>query len=127
MLLNGSDHSLSQSSEAVLARLSEDLRKHTVPETHASVIELATGIHLDVAGAAAELATLRAELTRQLRAVGLDAASTGTYPLSCPGQTRVTRGERYQMIADSMRALARREPTLALHVHVGIPDEEEAI
>ena len=127
MLLDGSDHSLSQSSEAVLARLSEDLRKHTVPDTHAAVIELATGIHLDVAGAAAELATLRAELTRQLRPVGLDAASTGTYPLSCPGQTRVTRGERYRMIADSMRALARREPTLALHVHVGIPDEEDAI
>ena len=86
MLLNGSDHSLSQSSEEVLARLSEDLRKHTVPETHASVIELATGIHLDVAGAAAELATLRAELTRQLRAVGLDAAS-GTY-IRCVARAR---------------------------------------
>jgi hypothetical protein len=112
MLLDGSDHLLSQSSEAVLARLSGDLGKHTVPETHAAVIELAT---------------LRAELTRQLRAVGLAAASAGTYPLSCPGQTRVTRGERYRMIADSMRALARREPTLALHVHVGVPDEEDAI
>jgi glutamate---cysteine ligase / carboxylate-amine ligase len=127
MLLNHSDHSLSQSSETVLARFSEDLRKHTVPETHAAVIELATGVHLDVAGAVAELAALRAELTRQLRAIGLDAASAGTYPLPSPGQTRVTRAERYRMIADSMRALARREPTLALHVHVGIPDQEDAI
>ena len=127
MLLNQSDRSLSQSSEEVLARFSEDLRKHTVPETHAAVIELATGIHVDVAGAVAELAALRAELTRQLRAMSLDAAAAGTYPLPSSSATRVTRAERYRTIADSMRMLARREVTLALHVHVGIPDQEDAI
>jgi carboxylate-amine ligase len=31
------------------------------------------------------------------------------------------------LISDSMRGLARREPTLALHVHVGVPDPEDAI
>ena len=39
----------------------------------------------------------------------------------------VSAGERYQFVYGSMRELARREPTFALHVHVGVPDPEAAI
>ena len=127
MLLSRADHALAECSETVLHRLSEDLRSHTFPETHAAVIELATGIHHDVAGAVAEMAGLRGRLARELSEMELDAAAAGTYPLTSPSETRVTRAERYRKIADSMRALARREPTLALHVHVGVPDQEDAI
>lgn len=126
MLLDTSDYSLAQSSDVVLARLSGSLAEHTAPETHAAVVELATGIHLDVAGAVAELATLRAQLVRELSAMGLGAASPGTYPLESSGESRVSGSDRYRMLAHSMRALARREPTLALHVHVGVPDPEDA-
>ena len=35
--------------------------------------------------------------------------------------------DRYQFVYGSMRELARREPTFALHVHVGVPDPEAAI
>jgi carboxylate-amine ligase len=127
LLLNRSDHSLAESSEAVLGRLSDDLCAHTFPETHAAVVELATGVHHDVAGAVAELTALRSLLARELSEMGLDAAAAGTYPLKTPTQTRVTGAARYRKIADSMRALARREPTMALHVHVGVPDREDAI
>jgi glutamate---cysteine ligase / carboxylate-amine ligase len=127
MLLNQADHALADSSEAVLLRLPEELRSHTFPETHAAIIELATGIHHDVAGAVAELAGLRGQLARELGEMQLDAAAAGTYPLTSPSETRVTGAARYRKIADSMRALARREPTLALHVHVGVPDQEDAI
>jgi gamma-glutamyl:cysteine ligase YbdK (ATP-grasp superfamily) len=51
MLLDPSDFALVQSSEKVLRRLSGELRAHTAPETHASVIELNTGVHSDVPGA----------------------------------------------------------------------------
>ena len=127
MLLDASDHSLAQSSDMVLAQLSGALGEHVRPETHAAVIELATGIHLDIPGAVAELAALRAQLAGELRAMRLAAASSGTYPRVCSGETRVSGSERYRMVADSMRALARREPTLALHVHVGVPDPEDAV
>ena len=36
-------------------------------------------------------------------------------------------GARYQLIYQTMRELARREPTFALHVHIGVPDAESAI
>jgi glutamate---cysteine ligase / carboxylate-amine ligase len=127
MLLHRTDHSLAESSESVLDRLSDNVRRHTFPETHAAVVELATGVHQDVSGAVTELAALRSMLAHELSEMGLDAAAAGTYPLSIPTQTRVTGAARYRKIADSMRALARREPTLALHVHVGIPDREDAV
>ena len=127
MLLDASDNSLAQRSDAVLARLSSELADHAFPETHAAVLELATGVHSDVAGAVAELAALREGLARDLRQLGVDAACAGMYPLAAPQATRISGTARYRLIADSMRCLAVREPTMALHVHVGIPDPEEAI
>ena len=50
MLLEAAGWSLSQSSDHVLARLSDELSPHAFPGTHAAVVELATGIHPDVDG-----------------------------------------------------------------------------
>lgn len=127
MLIRLSDHLPTYSSERVLRRLPKELADHVSPETHSSVIELATGVHLDVHGAAAELAGLRARLVAELRDIGLGAASAGTYPIPAVGDTGVTSVGRYTVVADSMRALTRREPTLALHVHVGVPDPDDAV
>ena len=91
------------------------------------MIELATGIHCGVTEATAELAALRAQLARELSVLGLHAACAGTYPLARLDDIRTSGAERYAAVTASMRMLARREPTLALHVHVGVPDPEDAI
>jgi glutamate---cysteine ligase / carboxylate-amine ligase len=128
MLLGGAPaHAPSPSSDAVIPRLSGELSACISPETHASVIELATGIHGGVTEATAELAALRAQLARELSELGLHAACVGTYPLARPEDTRTSGAGRYGAITASMRMLARREPTLALHVHVGVPDPEDAV
>lgn len=127
MLLDPSDWSLAQSSDQVLAALSGELAAHTSPETHASVVELVTGVHTEVDGVVAELASLRARLVRELSPMGLAAAAAGTHPLTVREETELSSAERYRQLHDSMRALARREPTMALHVHVGVPDREDAI
>jgi carboxylate-amine ligase len=49
------------------------------------------------------------------------------YPAGAPRLSKVSGAPRYQQLADSMRFLARREPTLALHVHVGVPDPDDAV
>jgi carboxylate-amine ligase len=41
--------------------------------------------------------------------------------------TKVSPSSRYQIIERTMRGLAHREPTFALHVHVGVSDAESAI
>ena len=127
MLLNAGGVTLAQSGDAVLRGLSAALAAHTAPETHASVLELVSSVHTDARAAIAELADLRGRISAELGAVGLSPAAAGTYPLVGPSRIRLSESPRYTEVADSMRSLARREPTLALHVHVGVPDPEDAL
>jgi carboxylate-amine ligase len=127
MLLRAQDRSLGESNDWVLTRLPPRLSEHASPETHAAVIELTTGIQLDVAGVARELTEFRGRLASELRVVGLAAASAGAYPMGVIGQSRVSHADRYRAVTGTMRALARREPTMALHVHVGVPNPDQAV
>ncbi len=127
MLLAPAGWSLAQSSDHVLARLSDELSPHASPETHAAVVELATVIHPDVDGVLAELTSLRTRLSCELDPMGLAVAAAGTHPMTVREETEVSGAVRYRALNDSLRVLARREPTMALHVHVGAPDPEEAI
>jgi glutamate---cysteine ligase / carboxylate-amine ligase len=127
MLLEPHQWSLAQSSDKVLARLSGELSAHTFPETHAAVVELATGIHPDVGGVVTELASLRNRLSQEVGAMGLTVAAAGTHPRTVREETEVSSAIRYRTLNDSMRVLARREPTMALHVHVGVAVPEDAV
>jgi glutamate---cysteine ligase / carboxylate-amine ligase len=127
MLLEPAGWSLAQSSDHVIARLSDELSPHTFPETHAAVVELVTGIHPDVDGVTAELTLLRNQLSGELDPMGLALAAAGTHPMTVREETEVSGAGRYRALNDSMRVLARREPTMALHVHVGVPHPEDAI
>ncbi len=127
MLLEPGDWSLAQSSDDVLPRLSGELSAHASPETHAAVLELATGIHPDVDGVVGELTWLRRRLADELYGMGLSVAAAGTHPLTVREETEVSSTVRYRALNDSLRVLARREPTMALHVHVGVRAPEDAI
>ena len=70
---------------------------------------------------------LRSMLQRELRPLGLACASAATHPFTVWQETVVSTGPRYELVYGSMRELARREPTFALHVHVGVDDPEDAI
>jgi carboxylate-amine ligase len=127
MLLNPHDWSLAQQIDRVLPALSEELSAHVTPETHRSALELSTGVHPTVPEMATELLHLRSMLQRELRPLGLSCASAATHPFTVWQETVVSTGPRYELVYGSMRELARREPTFALHVHVGIDDPEDAI
>ncbi|MGI8438888.1 MAG: carboxylate-amine ligase [Thermoleophilaceae bacterium] len=127
MMVHPEDWSLAHRIEWVLPKLSAEVAEHVSPETHGSVLELATGVHTDVGGAVRELGGLRANLEVELEAMGLRAASAGTHPFAVWQDVVISRGERQEAVYGSMRELARREPTFALHVHVGVRDPETAI
>jgi carboxylate-amine ligase len=59
--------------------------------------------------------------------MGLTAAAAGTHPLAVWQETKVSSAMRYRLLDQSMRLLGRREPTMALHVHLGVPDPEDAV
>jgi glutamate---cysteine ligase / carboxylate-amine ligase len=128
MLLDPRDWTLANRIDDVLAELAPDLLEQADAETHACVLEVHTAPHATVGSAAAELSGLRRRLARGIETrLSLRAAAAGTHPLATRSQVAVTAASRYRLIESTMRALARREPTLALHVHVGIPDAETAV
>jgi glutamate---cysteine ligase / carboxylate-amine ligase len=127
MLLDPEDWSLAQRSDDVLPQLPAGLTEHVSAETHQGAIELATDPHATVGEAVAQLAELRAWLADELAAQGLAVAAAGTHPFALWSDTRVSPASRYQVILRTMADLARREPTFALHVHVGVPDADRGI
>jgi carboxylate-amine ligase len=127
MLLQPGEWKLSQDCEQVLAGLPEDIARHATAETHGSALELATGVHTCIRDAIDELSGLRAGLAADLNRHGLSVASAGTHPFAIWSDVVVSAGERYQFLHASLRELARREPTHALHVHVGVPTPDEAV
>jgi carboxylate-amine ligase len=127
MLIDPADWSLAQRSEELLPRVSPDLGARLARETHAAVIELTGLPHHDAMEVGREVAALRGALDAELAAHGIRAASGGTHPCANWTETEVSGGERYRLVYESMRELARREPTCALHVHVGVSDPDRAI
>jgi carboxylate-amine ligase len=127
MLLNPAAWSLTHQIDAVLPRMPADLAEQASAETHQSALELQTHVHSSVSTTIAEMAELRERLQETLATLGMRAGCAGTHPFAIWQETAVSAGERYQFVYGSMRELARREPTFALHVHVGISDPETAI
>jgi carboxylate-amine ligase len=127
MLLDPNDWQLAHDSERVMEALPAEVCAHATMETHRSALELATGVHEDVASAAEEMRSLRAALDGAARGLELRVASAGTHPSAVWQDTLVSTGKRYAFVYGSMRELARREPTFALHVHVGIRSPNDAV
>lgn len=127
MLLDPSGWKLTQRADEVLSQASEALAGRCAAETHEGALELRTAPHQTVREAVAEMRELRSLLAADLERMGLAAASAGTYPGLMPEATRVSPSSRYQVIHRTMRGLARREPTFALHIHIGVPDSARAI
>jgi glutamate---cysteine ligase / carboxylate-amine ligase len=127
MLLHPGSWTLAQKIDDVLEALPPEQRGHMSSETHSAAIELQTGIHTTVAGAVGELRDRRRTLHGTLAGLDLAAGCSGTHPFAIWNDMKVAGAERHQLVYGSMRALARREPTFALHVHVGVPTPAGAL
>jgi carboxylate-amine ligase len=127
MLLDPRNCDLASRVDLVLEAAGPELAAHLAQETHGSAVELATAPHDDAAGAVAQLGDLRGLLRETLDGLALAGAVAGTHPFATWQHVHVSAGERQQEVHSTMRELARREPTFALHVHVGVPDPEDAL
>jgi carboxylate-amine ligase len=127
MLLDPDTWKLAQRADQLLSALGEDLAGSCSAETHEAALELTTGPHATVGGAIAELGRLRERLARDARAIGLATAAAGMHPGEMAEDPQVSPTGRYQLVQETMRGIARREPTFALHVHIGVADPDSAI
>ncbi|HEV2743997.1 MAG TPA: YbdK family carboxylate-amine ligase [Rubrobacter sp.] len=90
-------------------------------------VELRTPVFSDVAGLGRQLPALRREVAKAASTAGVRIAGAGLHPISDPFVQEFTPGERYRRMQEELGALARLQIIYALHVHVGVPDEEAAI
>ena len=111
----------------ILADRNTPLNQHLKPEMHQSVVELGTEVCCDIVAARKQVIDLRSELAGLAARDGLCIASAGTHPFSHWMDQQITADERYATIVNDMQQIARANLIFGLHVHVGIPDREEAI
>ena len=104
----------------MLALVGDDLAGSCSAETHGAAIELSTRPHATVGEAITELGHLRARLAGDARRLGLATAAAGMHPGEQAEDAEVPTAGRYQLVHETMRGIARREPTFALHVHIGV-------
>jgi glutamate---cysteine ligase / carboxylate-amine ligase len=128
MLLQASDGSLANRIDDVLTSMPPALAGHASAETHACVLELKTSAHATVAEAVEQLGSFRRSVDRRLRGgFGLCLAAGGTHPLATRSEVTVSALPRYREVEAETRILAHREPTMALHVHVAVPNGLAAV
>jgi glutamate---cysteine ligase / carboxylate-amine ligase len=103
------------------------LKEAVKAEMHQSVVEVGTGICRDIKEASNELRCLRSEIIELARKNNLHLASSGTHPFADWRKQDIYPDERYQIIVQDLKMVARANLIFGLHVHVGIEDRETAI
>ena len=117
---------LAQAAEAVIGAAPEG-SEPMGRELFQNCVELRTPVFSDVAGLARALPALRREVAKAAGKAGVRISGAGLHPISDPFVQEFTLGERYRRMEEELGALARLQIIYALHVHVGVPDEEAAI
>ncbi|MCW3066327.1 MAG: putative glutamate--cysteine ligase 2 [Solirubrobacterales bacterium] len=126
MLLDPDTLALAARGADAMEGLPAAVRDHLTGETHGCALELSTAPEVSVPTLGDRLQLHRAGVARELAQLGLAVASAGTHPLAVWTEIEVSATPRYRQVHESMRELARREPTFALHIHVGVDEAERA-
>ena len=122
LLVDPATHALAHVSSQVLAAIGETTSdiKHDLYEAQ---IEIASPPSDDVASAVAALRQHRAEVAE----AGGCLLGAGVHPSAAFGDVEIVQQERYLREVPNLRGIVQRTPDCALHVHVGMPDNETAI
>ncbi|QYF95857.1 glutamate--cysteine ligase [Massilia sp. PAMC28688] len=97
------------------------------PEITTSMLEVATSILTGYDDAAAQLEEIRSSVHNAAFKVGAAIAGGGAHPFQRWSEQRIYPKERYRESARKFGYLAKMFTVFGMHVHIGIPDPDEAI
>ena len=103
------------------------LKEAVKAEMHQSVVEVGTGICRNIHEASRELKALRLQILELAKQNGLRLASAGTHPFADWRKQDIYPDERYAIIVEDLKMVARANLIFGLHVHIGVEDRETAI
>jgi len=103
------------------------LKEAVKAEMHQSVVEVGTGICKDIKEAAQELKCLRSEIVHLAKQNDLRLAAAATHPFADWRKQDIYPDERYQVIVQDLKMVARANLIFGLHVHIGVEDRQDQI
>jgi glutamate---cysteine ligase / carboxylate-amine ligase len=103
------------------------LKEAVKAEMHQSVVEIGTGVCKDIQSACVELKALRSQIVGLAKQNGLRLAAAGTHPFADWRKQDIYPDERYEVIVQDLKMVARANLIFGLHVHVGVEDRQAAI
>lgn len=105
----------------------QDKQWAATPEVTTSMLEVATSVLDGYAPAAAQIEEIRASVGRAAFQVGAAISGGGAHPFQKWSEQRIYPKERYRNSARKFGYLAKLFTVFGMHVHVGVPDADEAI
>jgi carboxylate-amine ligase len=103
------------------------LHEHVKPEMHQSVVEIGTGICQNIKQARDEVRMIRQKIITLVRQNGLRLSAGGTHPFALWRDQEIYPDDRYKVIVEDLKMVARANLIFGLHVHIGVEDRETAI
>ena len=96
-------------------------------EIHLSMVETATVVCHTLDEVREQLLALRKELCQTAHAHGLRILAAGTMPLAHNRLQQITPNQRYRTIERVHQQVSREMMACGMHVHIGVPDRDEAV
>ena len=127
MIVDGETLNLSNSIEALLEGIPQDLTGEVKPELLESVCEVATTPCANTQEAGEQLRALRRATQETAAKAGLAIGSAGTHPFAMWEDARVVARPRYRELIAGLQFIARQELIFGVHVHVAVDDPDKAI
>ena len=109
---------------SILEECRKQVGDQVTPEFLRAQIEVGTRVCNSIAEAKEELLSLRRCIRSVVESHGLAMIAASTHPIADWDVQKHTEKDRYNVLAESMQAVARRLLICGMHVHVGIEDDD---
>ena len=103
------------------------LQEKVKAEMHQSVIEIGTGVCNNIQEARKDVTDIRRGIIKLAHENNLRLAAAGTHPFADWRKQAIYPDQRYEVIVESLKMVARSNLIFGLHVHIGIDDRETQI
>src|SRR5579884_2553059 len=126
-LVDPKTRDLQSSISEILASGRDVLGDQLKQEIFQAMVEVGTVICRDIDEAAREVRSLRHEVGKLAEQAGARLVASGTHPFAHWQEMDLTPNDRYLWLADHLQEVARSIAVFGLHVHIGVPDRDQAI
>lgn len=127
-IVNTRNFDLTKGSQDILSLLAREKHGFDIkPEVTESMIEIATGIHQNIATLEEELNKIKSLLTEVSEKLNLGLCGGGTHPFQHWAERKIYPAERYALVSEIYGYLIKQFTVYGQHIHIGCVTGDLAI